>query len=187
MRSVDDARARVVRARFTVSLVYTARVRVCHGDLDAFGRAHASAYLRHLAQVAIDASTAAGFDAAWYEAAGARWLIRRTTFAVARPARADASLSVRTWVEDFRRVRSRRRYEVSGGDVPALTAEYRLGVRRPRDGSSASRAARDGIALRGIRRGRGAAATLARTAGTARRPAVPCTACGGSSSTRSAT
>jgi len=123
MRSVDDARARVVRARFTVSLVYTARVRVCHGDLDAFGRAHASAYLRHLAQVAIDASTAAGFDAAWYEAAGARWLIRRTTFAVARPARADASLSVRTWVEDFRRVRSRRRYEVSGGDVPALTAE----------------------------------------------------------------
>jgi acyl-CoA thioester hydrolase len=106
-----------------VSHVYNARVRVCHGDLDAFGRAHASAYLRHLAQVAIDASTAAGFDAAWYETVGARWLVRRTTFAVGQPARADTTLALRTWVEDFRRVRSRRRYEASGsGDVPALTA-----------------------------------------------------------------
>lgn len=79
--------------------------------MDGFGRAHAAAYLRHLAQVAIDASGAAGFDAAWYAAAGARWLVRRTTLAVRRPARADSELEVRTWVEDFRRVRSRRRYE----------------------------------------------------------------------------
>ena len=106
-----------------MSHVYNARVRVCHGDLDAFGRAHPSAYLRHLAQVAIDASTAVGFDAAWYESARAHWLVRRSTFAVTRPSRADTTLAVRTWVEDFRRVRSRRRYEVSGpGDVPALTA-----------------------------------------------------------------
>ncbi len=74
---------------------------------------HPSAYLRHLAQIAIDASSAVGFDARWYEAAGAHWLVRRTTFELLRPARAEAALDVRTWVEDFRRVRSRRRYEVA--------------------------------------------------------------------------
>lgn len=105
-----------------MSHVYIAQVRVRHDDLDAFGRAYPSAYLRHLAQVAIDASSDAGFDDVWYAAAGARWLVRRTTFALARPARADDELRVRTWVEDFRRVRSRRRYEVHTGDAPALTA-----------------------------------------------------------------
>jgi acyl-CoA thioesterase FadM len=105
-----------------VGHVYIAQVRVRHDELDAFGRAHPAAYLRHLAQVAIDASTDAGFDARWYDAAGARWLVRRTTFAVPRPWRADSALSVRTWVEDFRRVRSRRCYEVMDGDERRLTA-----------------------------------------------------------------
>jgi acyl-CoA thioester hydrolase len=106
-----------------VSHVYTGQIRVRHDELDAFGRAHPSSYLRHLAQIAIDASTDAGFDARWYEAAGAHWLVRRTTFSVLRPARAEASLSVRTWVEDFRRVRSRRRYEATdAGGVLGLTA-----------------------------------------------------------------
>lgn len=113
----------MVAGTFTVGHVYTAGVRVCHDDLDAFGRVQPSAYLRYLAQVAIDASAAVGFDDASYEAAGARWLVRRTTFSVLRPARAADALAVRTWVEDFRRVRSRRRYEAGlAGEVPALTA-----------------------------------------------------------------
>lgn len=102
--------------------VYNAQVRVRHDELDAFGRAYPSAYLRHLAQVAIDASADAGFDARWYDAARAQWLVRRTTFAVARPWRADQELHVHTWVEDFRRVRSRRCYEVTQDGTPALTA-----------------------------------------------------------------
>ncbi len=105
-----------------VGHVYDTEVRVRHDDLDAFGRVFSSAWLRHLAQVAIDASTDAGFDAAWYRAAGARWLVRRTTFSTARVVRADAALRVRTWVEDFRRVRSRRRYEVADAGRPVLDA-----------------------------------------------------------------
>jgi acyl-CoA thioester hydrolase len=106
-----------------VGHVYIAQVRVRHDELDAFGRAYPSAYLRHLAQVAIDASTDAGYDARWYAEAGAQWLVRRTTFAVPRPWRAESELSVRTWVEDFRRVRSRRCYEASEHGEAALTAQ----------------------------------------------------------------
>ena len=96
--------------------VYTSFVNVRHHELDAFGRVHPGVYLRYLAHAAVEASTAAGFDAAWYAAAGAVWLVRRSTFTVLRPATAGEELEIRTWVEDFRRVRSHRRYEVRGAD-----------------------------------------------------------------------
>ena len=80
-------------------------------------------YLRWLAQAAIDASTDVGFDAAWYAQAGTHWLVRRTTFSILHPARTDDALTVATWVEDFRRVRSHRCYEVRGpGDVLCAAA-----------------------------------------------------------------
>ncbi len=110
--------------RGAVQHVYTGRVRVRHHELDAFGRAYPAAHLRWIAQAAIDASTDAGFDAAWYLAAGAHWLVRRTTFDVLRLARADAELAIRTWVADVRRVRSLRRYDVRDADgAPVLSAE----------------------------------------------------------------
>jgi acyl-CoA thioester hydrolase len=96
--------------------VYTARIRVRHHELDQFGRVHPAVYLRWLAHTAVDASAAAGFDARWYVAAGALWLVRRSSLVVHRPAVADETLEIRTWVEDFRRVRSHRRYEVRDDD-----------------------------------------------------------------------
>ena len=92
--------------------VYTAHVTVRYDELDRFGRVHPAVYLRYLAHAAVEASTAAGYDAAWYTAAGAMWLVRRSVVEVTDPARAEEQLAIRTWVEDFRRVRSHRRYEV---------------------------------------------------------------------------
>ena len=99
-----------------MSGVYTARVAVRHHELDPFGRVHPAVYLRYLAHAAFEASAAAGFDAAWYAAAGAVWLVRRSTFTVLCPTTAGEELEIRTWVEDFRRVRSHRRYELRGAD-----------------------------------------------------------------------
>jgi len=95
-----------------VDKLYTALVTVRHHELDCFGRVHPSTYLRVLAQTAVEASTAAGYDADWYAAAGCLWLVRRSTFDLVRPARAEEPLEIQTWVEDFRRVRSHRSYEV---------------------------------------------------------------------------
>ena len=103
--------------------VYTAYVTVRHDELDRFGRLHPGVYLRYLAHAAVEASAAAGCDGAWYARAGAMWLVRRSTLAVARPARAGERLAIRTWVEDFRRVRSHRRYVVQAADgAPVLDA-----------------------------------------------------------------
>src|SRR5881397_2932663 len=99
-----------------VGPVYTAHVTVRHDELDRFGRLHPAVYLRYLAHAAVEASTAAGYDAAWYARAGTMWLVRRSTLDVRRPVRAGERLLVSTWVEDFRRVRSHRRYELVGTD-----------------------------------------------------------------------
>ena len=115
-------RAGMLPAR-TVTHVYTGQVRVRHDELDCFGCVQPAVYLRYLAQVAVDASTAAGLDAAWYARAGTHWLIRRSTFALERPVGVGEPLEVRTWVEDFRRVRSHRGYEVRDrGGAVCLTA-----------------------------------------------------------------
>jgi acyl-CoA thioester hydrolase len=99
-----------------VDQVYTERVSVRHDELDRWGRVHPSVYLRYLAHAAVEASAAAGFDAGWYERAGSMWLVRRSTLDVVRPVTLGERLEIRTWVDDFRRVRSFRRYEVFGAD-----------------------------------------------------------------------
>jgi acyl-CoA thioester hydrolase len=99
-----------------VPSVYTAHVLVRHDELDGFGRVHPGVYLRYLAHAAVEASAAVGFDAAWYAAAGSMWIIRRSTLSVIDPLRGGERLAVHTWVEDFRRVRSHRRYAVHGDD-----------------------------------------------------------------------
>ena len=81
-----------------------------------------------------------------------RRLVRRGRRALAGPAhhlrrrpagaRRRRRCPVRTWVEDFRRVRSRRRYEVRArGRHAGAHRGDRLGVRRRRHGSAASRSA----------------------------------------------
>ena len=102
----------MIAGRLAVSRVYTDRVAVRHNELDPYGRVHTAVYLRYLTQVAVAASTSVGFGSEWYDQAGVLWLVRRTTFEIPCPARRDAVLELRTWVEDFRRVRSYRRYEV---------------------------------------------------------------------------
>ena len=80
-----------------VGPVYTAHVTVRHDELDRFGRLHPAVYLRYLAHAAVEASTAAGYDAAWYRRAGAMWLVRRSTLEYLEGARYGDQLGISTW------------------------------------------------------------------------------------------
>lgn len=91
------------------------RAPVWQADLDAFGQVRSVSILRLLQETATRASSDAGFDAAYYERTGTMWLIRRTTLSLVAPARYGDLLDVRTWIADFRRVRSQREYEVRTG------------------------------------------------------------------------
>jgi acyl-CoA thioester hydrolase len=83
-----------------------------------------SAYARLLEEAATLASAEAGYPARWYGRENTVWVIRRSTIDCVAPLARDADLEVVTWVADFRRVRSRREYEVyvSPSTVAALMA-----------------------------------------------------------------
>ena len=85
-------------------------------DVDAFGELRTSTLLKFLQEIATRASTDAGFDPAYYARAGTMWLVRRTTVEREHAARYGDTLEATTWIADFRRVRSQRRYEVHAGD-----------------------------------------------------------------------
>ena len=105
-----------------MALTYRRQFRVRHYECDAYGHVNNVNYLRYLQEAAIEASAAAGFDIAWYEAAGHRWLIHETEIEYLRSLQYGDTVEVTTWVADFRRVRSRRAYELRcppGGELVA--------------------------------------------------------------------
>ena len=101
-------------------LTFTRSFRVRHYECDPYGHVNNATYLRYMQEAAFDASAAAGYDFEKYRDLGTLWLIRETGIEYLRPAAYDQTLAVRTWVADFRRIRSRREYEMSvNGDIVA--------------------------------------------------------------------
>ena len=92
--------------------VYTCRFRVRHYELDSFGHVNNAVYANYLEQAAIEASADAGYDTAWYRLHHSGWIIRRLWIKYLQQAYADDDLEIRTWVADFRQVRSHREYDV---------------------------------------------------------------------------
>jgi acyl-CoA thioester hydrolase len=91
---------------------YVRTFRVRYYECDTFGRVNHTNYLRYMQEAAFDASAAVGYDLARYEAINRFWLVRETEVEIVRSLRYGDSVQVKTWVADFRRVRSRRMYEL---------------------------------------------------------------------------
>jgi acyl-CoA thioester hydrolase len=93
-------------------LEHTRTFRVRYYECNAFGYVRGPSLLRYMQEAAFDASAAAGYDVNRYETMQRLWLVRETDIEIMRPPRYGDSLEVKTWVADFRRVRSRRMYEM---------------------------------------------------------------------------
>jgi acyl-CoA thioester hydrolase len=103
-------------------LIHERAFRVRHYECDAYGHVNHAHYLRYMQETAMDASAAAGYDVARYQEIGRQWLIRETDITYFRPLVYGDTVIVKTWVDNFRRVRSRRAYELrqaSSGTVVA--------------------------------------------------------------------
>lgn len=91
--------------------IYTRRFRVRYYECDAYRHLNNANYLRYMQETAVDASADVGYDEEKYLSLGSIWFIRETEIEYLRPIRSDDIVDVVTWVDDFRRVRSRRMYE----------------------------------------------------------------------------
>lgn len=104
-------------------VVYTASFRVRHYECDSNGHLNNANYLRYMQEAAFDASAFVGYDKARYEAMGFLWLARETEIEYFAPIFYGDTIEVKTWVGDFRRVRSRRFYEFRRAGEEALLAQ----------------------------------------------------------------
>jgi acyl-CoA thioester hydrolase len=102
--------------------------RIRQYECDAYGHVNHANYLRYMQETAFDASAAAGYDLDRYRELQRAWLVRETDITYLRPLVYGDQIIVRTWVLDFRRVRSRRAYELrhatSGEIVAQATTDW---------------------------------------------------------------
>lgn len=92
--------------------IYERTFRVRHYECDPYGHVNHANYVRYMQEAAFDASAAVGYDFPRYAALQRKWFVRETAITYQRPLRYGDAVTVRTWVGDFRRVRSRRMYEL---------------------------------------------------------------------------
>ena len=92
-------------------LTHIRTFRVRHHECNAHDQVYPAVYMRYAQEAAFDASAAAGYDLKRYEKLDRIWLARETEIEYLHPLRYGDSVQVKTWVLDFRRVRSIRAYE----------------------------------------------------------------------------
>ncbi|MBW4437273.1 MAG: YbgC/FadM family acyl-CoA thioesterase [Pleurocapsa minor GSE-CHR-MK-17-07R] len=81
-------------------------------ECDIYGHVNQANYLRYMQEAALFASSSVGYDDAAYEKMGTIWFIRELEIEYQNSYRFGDQVAVNTWVGDFRRVRSRRFYDL---------------------------------------------------------------------------
>ena len=106
-----------------MALIHERAFRVRQYECDAYGHVNHANYLRYMQETAFDASAAAGYDLDRYREIERAWLVRETDITYQQPLVYGDSVIVKTWVLDFRRVRSRRAYEMRHATSGELVAQ----------------------------------------------------------------
>jgi acyl-CoA thioester hydrolase len=94
-----------------------------HYECDAYGHVNHANYVRYMQEAAFDASAAVGYDLARYHVMDRLWLVRETDIEYLCPLRYGDSVTIKTWVLDFRRIRSRRAHEFRRAGSGELVAQ----------------------------------------------------------------
>jgi acyl-CoA thioester hydrolase len=89
-------------------------------EIDALGHANNVSYLSWMQTAAIAHSAAQGWPMERYRQLGAGWVVREHRIEYLRPARLGQTVIVRTWVADFRKVVSRRKYRIQDSEGRVL-------------------------------------------------------------------
>ncbi len=101
---------------------HIATFKVRHYECDVFGHLNNANYARYMEEAAFEASASVGYDKARYDSMGYLWLAYETEIEYLLPVVYGDTVEVKTWVGDFRRVRSRRFYEFRKAGSDTLIA-----------------------------------------------------------------
>lgn len=90
--------------------IYEHRVIVLPSDIDENKHANNLCYLRWMNEAAVAHSTANGWKSQRYLELGSTWFARKHTIEYLTPSYESEELIVQTWIFDWQRIRSTRRY-----------------------------------------------------------------------------
>lgn len=99
---------------------FTRQFTIRNYECDAYGHLNNANYVRFMQESAVSASADVGWTTERYLASGYQWVVRETQVEYLQPVGYGDTLAVKTWVDDFRRVRSRRMYEFRNVDTDEL-------------------------------------------------------------------
>lgn len=94
-------------------------------ELGDGGQISHTVFVQWFEEAAIQASAAAGYGLAEYDALGAVWIMRDIDAEFVGSVRYGEPVAVTTWVSDFKRVQSHREYEARHAATGALLARAR--------------------------------------------------------------
>ena len=92
--------------------VYQYRLIVSEDAIDGQGHVNNLEFLRWMQEAAIAHSDAQGWTAERYRQCGAGWVVRTHKIEYLQPAFAGDEIVVYTWVANFRKIRSLRKYKI---------------------------------------------------------------------------
>ena len=92
--------------------VFYFRHTVRSGEIDGQNHVNNIEYVRWMQSAAVGHSTAQGWPGTRYREIGAGWVVRSHTIEYLKPAFAADEIVVKTWIADFKKVSSRRRYKI---------------------------------------------------------------------------
>jgi acyl-CoA thioester hydrolase len=90
--------------------IFEYRLHVPESAIDGQGHVSNLEYLRWMLKAAVAHSDAQGWSAERYQQLGAGWVVRSHKIEYLQPAFAGEELVIYTWVADFRKIRSLRKY-----------------------------------------------------------------------------
>jgi acyl-CoA thioester hydrolase len=85
---------------------------VCEEDLDDLKHVNNLQYLRWTLRAASSHSKHVGWSSERYRALGAVWVVRSHKITYKYPAQLADEITIRTWIDDFERYSSLRKYEI---------------------------------------------------------------------------
>lgn len=103
--------------------IHTWIFQVRYHECDAYGHVNHAHYLRYMQEAAFYASAAVGYTVQRYESEGYIWLAYETDIAYLQSLHYGDVVNVKTWVANFRKVRSLRMYEFRRADSDELIAQ----------------------------------------------------------------
>ncbi len=92
--------------------IYQHALTIAAEAIDGQGHVNNLEYIRWMQDAAVAHSAAQGWTAQRYQQIGAGWVVRSHWIEYLQPAFADENVKVLTWVANFRKIRSLRKYKI---------------------------------------------------------------------------